>query len=170
MQQKKLYPETTDARRKQQETLKKIACRLRQYPYLKIMEEQLNQALIKIICEKEDFIASIGTANIEMPRHNSNVLPDPTYRKSEKLIGVYNKRIERLERELKFIRDEIDKINRAVAKLTDVEQAVIRERYFRIGKPASFCVIARHLHYSERQCRRMHKKALSSLQKILQNC
>lgn len=137
--------------------------KLYQYPGLKEMEKIKYQELLDAVCEKEDFIASVGSPNMDgMPKAPGKT-SDPTYRKALVSKEIYEKRIEKIESDLNIIKEQIAEIDRATAQLTSIEQTIIRERYFNLGKATSYFDIALNVNYSERQCARINRRALRKI-------
>jgi hypothetical protein len=145
------------------------------YPNKKIMLKEKQTELSKVINEKETEIGSLP-CTLGKSDGGGGGISDTTYRKTEKAMK-YDTQIQELIRVVNELREDIEKIERALIKLEPISKTVLElrelpkydERKKRWERTQTWGEIAKATNYSRMQCTRIYNNTLCNLEKMLQN-
>ena len=104
-------------------------------------------------------VREAGSVSVDgMPR--KKVLSDPTYKKAQKIITTYDKRIKYLLTEIDFILSKQQRLTDIMRDLPPDEYAIIKARYLD-GTQWDFIPAA--VHMSRRTCFNIHDRAIRKM-------
>lgn len=148
---------------------------IRSYPTKKELLRELQAELTKLINEREQSISSLPCSLGKTDGGGSGI-SDTTYRKAEKAMG-YDPEIEPLRKRVTELKEEVGKVDRALAQLTPIAKTILEmremprfdERKMQWERTPTWKEIEKKLNYSRMQCARIYKLAVDKVENMLQN-
>ena len=152
-----------EERRKMNAQENKVINRLLQYQSYKLSLKDAQEALLHTLAEKEDYLSSIRSLDLEGMPGASSGASDPTYCKVQRSMQLYDKRIIRQQLVVQGLESWIAEVDAALLTLPATERYILQERYSKPKRPTPFYVIAQKTDYSEVHCKRLKKRAIMRL-------
>lgn len=152
-----------EERRKMNAQENKVINRLLQYQSYKLSLKDAQEALLHALIEKDDYLSSISSPGFEGMPSASSGASDPTYRKVQRAIQIYDKRIVSQQIIVQGLEGWVSEVDAALLSLPAMERYVLQERYSKPKRPTPFYVIAQKINYSEAHCKRLKKRAITKL-------
>ena len=131
---------------------KKAEYLLYNYKMLKISIENLNKEIELI--KNNDGVTGINYDTI--PTSSTNVISSIT----ENTALSNTEKVDFLEHNIKRIENKVERIERAMQGLTEVERQIVQSKYIE-GK--QWYIVAYKVSYSERQCRNIRRTAIEKI-------